>query len=245
MDFEIKICFNKNSSKYYERAMQIAHDLPGFKEGKPNTVTLDAESLAANITKIYELCRIIDRWSKSELWLNNERTTRWELERQIAPLQCYSSYQKTVIQEIYCWNYRDKQGWGCKQLEAIKRHYYPDSPYELGKDILYWFEVGNFVDANDNLWRIDKKQITKLLKREAELKRLNLCPIFNFDRVVAAVNQMPEEINVAESNQWEIEYSNELGYEPVAIKIRPKEPTIDKWLENEIDKWLENEEDQF
>jgi hypothetical protein len=122
-----------------------------------------------------------------------------------------------VIQPLYCRQRKDYLGWGCHHLTEIKRHYgcgilNPSEPF--------WFELGYFVD--DERWQINKADIKQFLKREAELKRLNLCPLFSLDKVFAEVNKLPDYIDLSKS-EWHIVYDTDAGGEGQAVKVWPVE----------------------
>lgn len=218
-DFELKICFGTSKSKNYKKAMELARSFSNFTEGEPNTIVINQEKFVEDYKKIYNLLSYIDKWSATRIYFNGEELTSLrQFQNRLSGLSCYADYDKAVIQEIYCWENKDMPGWGCKNLQAIQRHYCP--MVRLYRGEMYWFEIGHFI--TDNIWRIDKKEIIRLLKREAELKYLNLCPIFDFDKVVAAVNELPDEIDLSTGDQWEAEYSDEPGSERKPIKISPK-----------------------
>jgi len=61
------------------------------------------------------------------------------------------------------------------------------------------------------------------LKREAEVKRLQLCPIFNWQITERKIVTLPDEIDLSQTDLWEKDYLQEPGFEPEPVGIKPKE----------------------
>ncbi|MGM0587246.1 MAG: ATP-binding protein [Bacteroidota bacterium] len=93
-----------------------------------------------------------------------------------------------------------KEGWGAPQLRKLNR-YLPKHEHQLLHQ-LYWFQVGEFVEAG--VWRINKSKILQLLKQEAEEKFLFLAPSFNFQQVSQIVHRLPDVIDTRQKSNWEV-----------------------------------------
>lgn len=70
----------------------------------------------------------------------------------------------------------------------------------------YWYKFGFFL--NDNTWKIDKESILRTLAEETRMKKLDICPAFNFEIIKQFVSKLPETIAINEN--WDIEYQAEI-----------------------------------
>lgn len=224
-NFELKICFSKSGSKFYEQVIHTASSVGKFTEGEPNILVLNKRELLNNLPKIGVMVTTIKRWRSTKFYLNNEPIDwHYFINNFLVGINCYKAYQEAVIQENYCWTERIQPGWGCKQLWAIKRYIDPyRSPW---REQLYWWEIGCFI--TDTTWQVDKKEIKRLLKRESELKNLKLCPIFDFNKVAQSVEELPDAIDTKEES-WEVECSKEPGESNKPIRIRPAKSDPYNW----------------
>lgn len=217
-DFKLKICFSKTKSKNYKKALDLANSFNGFKEGEPNTLTIGQEEIVRNYKVISQLAGYVQRWADTRFFLNDkEFATAREFFNTFICLNCYEKYEKAVIQEIHCWVNKDMPGWGCKLLGAIQRHFVGGMRLYPGE--MYWFELGHFIE--ENTWRIDKKEIARLLDRQSKLEHLGLCPRFDFGRIQKAINELPDEIEASDEN-WGAEYPCDPEAAKVPIKIWPR-----------------------
>lgn len=214
--FKLTLKFGKSRSAYYDRAINLARECPGYDEIN-NSITFDSDTLADNYDTFDTLWRIIRRWRSSEVLLNGKEIG---LLSRYDAIPCFLEYHQAIIQDIHCWADNNMIGWGCKLLTAIKQYYvgmgYVSVMYHRD---MHWYEIGHFI--TDDVWQIDKPQIIYLLKREAKIKHINDCPLFDFDRVIAHVNELPDTIDVSENKHWEIYCKHEPGGNPQPAKIVP------------------------
>lgn len=227
MAFDLKIKFGKTASKNYKQAVDIARKFTEFApagQTGPNTLIITTDTIAADSKQLELLWPVIECWKSTELFINGKRIAKTEANRAIASLCCYAGYQKAVIQQFYCQLHKHLPGWGCKRLNAVMRHQFTD--YEDYSDRILWYQSGHFIA--DNIWKIDKKEIVKILKREADLKYLRLCPMFDFSKVQKALDELPDEVDLNKIKGWEKDYIRETGIEPRLVGIRPiPEPVND------------------
>lgn len=137
-------------------------------------------------------------------------------------VKCSEGYRKSIIPEEYCKTHEEGACWGCKHLHSINLST-PRNSYYLDKNYKYWFQIGNF--ESENFWKIDKERIVQIIKREISLKRINVCPILTEINIQDALITIPNEINVTESEGWEINFEeiyNKNQMEKKPIGIMPK-----------------------
>ncbi len=217
-DFNFKICFGKTKSVNYKKALVLAKSFNGFKEGEPNILTVSRDEMVRNYKEISQLAGYVQRWADTRFLLNeNEPISPREFYKTFSALNCHTKRQKAVIQEIHCWINKDMPGWGCMFLSAVSRHFI--GGLRLPSERMYWFELGHFIE--DNTWRIDKKEIARLLERQCKLEHLALCPIFDFKKVLKAINELPDEIEASDEN-WGAIFSGDPEAAKEPIKIWPR-----------------------
>lgn len=163
---------------------------------------------------------MISGWKTTELLVNNETIEFYNLRKYITILECEDKYHTSVFPENHCKLQPSKEGWGCQHLSSISRY---SSYYYYGDHGSYWYHFGKF--RSDTVWEIDKIKIKDALKREAELKKLFLCKIFDFKKVENIVDTLPDEIDLEKSDLWETEYEeieDGITIEKKPIRIKPK-----------------------
>ena len=219
MEFELKIIFAKSSSIYYSDAIKKAKKFSRFSQidenNSMNTILIDKEELFKKYHHIKELFSFIGNWKHSELYLNGRKISFWDTYSFTDIIKCQNGYDSSPDQEYYCINEYDKLGWGCKFLSNIRRQIPIDSYYYNRGE--YWFNYGSF--ARENNWIINKDNLLSALNKEALQKKLDICKYFNIDELNEIVKSLPNNINLNESNDWEVIY--EEIYDGITIEKRP------------------------
>lgn len=223
MDFKIQLNFRNSSSVYLSDAKKHAKKFDDFKEAdsnkKINSLTVSQEALRRKSSSFLKVWEIVKSWKGTEILLNDDPIDQKELNSITDVINCNSEYHKAVIQEDHCKIRDDIEGWGCKFLNSIARH--SPNRYYWRNSNHNWYDFGHFEE--EYKWKVDKQKIKEVLKREARLKNLNLCSVFNLETVFKHVDTLPDEINVEESESWEIKYEesidgNTLEKKPIGIK---------------------------
>ena len=104
--FELKFCFSKSSSKFYEQVVRTASSVGKFIEGEPNILVLNKQELLNKLPEISVMVTIIKRWNSTKFFLNNEPISwRYFINNFLIGIDCYNAYQKAVIhlQEQGLW----------------------------------------------------------------------------------------------------------------------------------------------
>jgi len=205
MDFRLELRFGKSTSTYYADAIRQAQQFSGFEplsdDQRLNILRVGRDELQRKSDAFGALWEIVSRWKSSQILLNDEPLEGKDMYPITRVFACSRDYGKAVIQENHCKINSEKEGWGCKLMDTIGR--YPPSNYY--RDTTSWYQFGSF--TSQHIWKLDKEKILSLLRRESELKHLALCPVFSFQRVEKIVNALPDEINLEDSETWEIRYA--------------------------------------
>jgi SpoVK/Ycf46/Vps4 family AAA+-type ATPase len=96
----------------------------------------------------------------------------------------------------------------------------PENSWDRGR---YWYEFGHF--ESEIIWKIDKEKIEGILQREIEVRKVSLCPIFNYEKVKTIINELPENIDISIDDKWEVVYEDTVDgslVERKPVKIQPK-----------------------
>jgi len=226
MTFEVKIQFGKSNSIYYKEVLSLASKFTVFiplHKDEPNTITVNQDTIEKDLEFIEPLWQLLCRWKSTRLFINDKLKTGLDAQKAMAPVICYCQYQKAAIQAIHCRSERQLTGWSCKLLTNIEYH---TSRHLHHREQIYWYHCGYFI--TDDVWKIDKRAVIDILKREVEARCLYLCPRFDWQAVLQKITELPDEIDLAETNCWEKFYLEEPGLESKLIGVKPK-TTVDEF----------------
>lgn len=219
MSFKFSIIFGKSSSPNYTKALNYAKKFddhfPISEDNKYNRIDIGVEEFRAKIRIIENLYYLINSWKSSRILLNNELVAYPDLRQIMRIIQCSAGYHNSPLPELYCNLHDNAVGWSCKHLKSINR-YLPKSGYSYYSNP-FWYQFGKF--DGENLWVIDKSRIHKALMQEAEQERVTICDVFSEKKINEIIENLPDEINLSESDEWEIEY-----YEVEDGSIAEKKP---------------------
>ena len=226
MSFELILRFRKSRSSSYPQAIKHAKKFDHFSEAESNkalnSVRIASDELKTKLGDFDALLSIVQSWKGTEILLDDSPIDATQLNQISKTIKCNSEYFNAVIQEDHCKLAGRKEGWGCKWLKSIIRSIGSNYYYYYGNQY-YWYQFGFF--KADKIWQIDKKKILDILNRETRLARLDLCSVFSFEKVEKIVESLPDEIDLQNSEHWEIEFEeNDNGstIEKCPIGIKPK-----------------------
>lgn len=224
MTFSLEISFKKSTSKSYSESLKLlkmfSNAVTSESGGSENSVTISKEEFIEDYRKVNVLWGMVGKWKGSKILINGEIANPSTLGVYSNVFGCYEKYKSAVVQEEHCYLYGNKEGWGCKFLTEISR-YSPESTW--GRD-RYWYDFGHF--ESENIWKIDKEKILGILQREAELKKVSFCPVFNHEKLVTTVNNLPDFIDIKADDKWEVIYEDTVEgtlVERKPLKIRYKD----------------------
>lgn len=231
MVYIIKISFKNSASTYYETAVFYAGKFEKFKKSESkrelNILEIHPEELQSKIASFNSLWGIIKSWKGTEIFLNDKPVDHISLSFINEVTSCYSNYCTAIIQEKHCKINGSKDGWGCKLLSSIDRH--PTENYYAYNLYNKWYEFGDFL--SDTSWKVNKQRIKELLVREKTIKYLDLCPVFNQEKMFSILEELPEIIEIDKSEIWEVKYDenidgNILEKKPIGIKQKRVERNV-------------------
>ena len=223
-DVFLEIKFGKSASKNYDKALKILKGFDNYqlieKGSADNILKLDKRELRAKLNEFETLMSLIITWKTTEIYLLGDRVTLADYSKISLILKCNRGYYRSVIPRKYCFHY-DKEGWGCKYLTEIER-YFPNYTYQADK-YTYWYHFGKFVSKN--MWKINKDEIFEAIKREVELRNVDICDVYSLNNTKEIIDNLPDTIDLNESENWEPVYSDEIdaiNNKAYPIAIKPK-----------------------
>lgn len=223
MTFSLEIRFKKSTSKSYPESLKLLKAFSNIVISKSgdseNSVTISQDEFIEKFHIVNILWGMVGNWKSSRILINGKTANLSNLNGYSNIVGCYEKYKSTVIQEEHCHLHGNKEGWGCKFLAEVSR-YFPDTYW--GRD-RYWYDFGHF--ESENIWKIDKEKIQGILQREIELRKVSLCPIFNYERVKVIINELPDFIDIRADDKWDVIYEDSVDgtiVERKPVKIQPK-----------------------
>lgn len=223
MTFSLEIRFKKSTSKSYPESLKLlktfSNAVISESGDSENSVTISQDEFIEKFHAINILWGMVGNWKSSQILINGKFSNFSNLNVYSNIVGCYEKYKSTIIQEEHCHLHGNKEGWGCKFLGEINR-YLPENSWDRGR---YWYEFGYF--DSETIWKIDREKIQGILQREIEVRKVSLCPIFNYERVKAIINELPELIDISADDKWEVIYEDIVDdnlIERKPVKIQPK-----------------------
>ncbi len=226
MEFKLEIKFGKSASQNYSKALKYLKKFNNAKQidenNNLNTIILDKEELIKKYKVVESLWMTIGNWKTSDIHFNDKEIEFNELRELLQVIECSAKYNSAVIPENHCKSDYLKEGWGCKYLNTINKENSESYYHHYSRDIA-WYHFGEF--KAENIWHVNKDKIKNTLDREAKLKNLYLCEVFDIEKVFNIVDGFPDEIDVTESDYWDIEYEENTDSSTVEkrpLRIIPK-----------------------
>ena len=168
------------TSPYYKRAVDIAENMSGYRY-------LDKEKVKKHLVPFDE--NKAEQWLELYDFVSNWKTTKLHYGDRIAPnlkrttfiLACYVRRCEVKNKEEYC----EVENWiGCQRVMEGNR---------LG---LY---SGEF-DGTD-IYKPNKNKIKQSVNSHSETL-YSICPVFDLDKAISRIDDLPEEIRVFENPNW-------------------------------------------
>ena len=187
-EWNISISFGKSSSSNYERAIFLAKESSNYYESGEGKNIVHQATYSANsdsylaFIKLYQL---VGSWKSCFIFINGEITDK----KIIGKLNyCYGDKCRSG-NDKFCYGASEYtlNPFGCHRLQISNSN----TP---------WWSIG-YLDSY-GIWHVDKKTI--LEKINQHYIPYKNCPSFSYDKVIQILNQLPDTINVAKDNNWEI-----------------------------------------
>ncbi len=242
----VEIRFGQSTSASYAKVLRAAQQFSGFQEASQdapyNSVRVESPQLSAEYKHLRRLWDGISGWRSAEFLIDGRPGAFHDLYTLVRYVECADKREVSPQPGRYCEkSHSGGQGWGCRYLSATERE--PAAPrYSFGTPPTGWWDFGAF-DA-DGRFVVRKEHIRDALQKEAERAGLSFCPQFDFQRVSAAVDALPDVIDPSASNAWEVIYEDHadgctisqsaVGVRPAAERpvaerrLTPQQDTVDR-----------------
>ena len=222
----VEIRFGHSTSASYPKALRAAQQFSGFQEASQdvpyNSVRVEAPQLSAEYKHLRRLWDGVSGWKSAEFLIDGRPGAFHDLYTLVRYVECADKREVSPQPDRYCdKSHAGGQGWGCRYLSATERE--PATPrYSFGQPPTGWWDFGGF--DSDRHFVIRKEHIREALQKEADRAGLSFCPQFDFQRVSAAVDSLPDEIDPTSSSAWEIVYEDHADGATIsrrAVGVRP------------------------
>jgi AAA+ superfamily predicted ATPase len=206
----VEIRFGHSTSASYPKAIRTAQQFGGFQEAGPDSpyssVRVEASELSAEYKHLHRLWDAVSGWRSAEFLIDGRPGAFHDLYTLVRYVECADKRQVSPQPSRYCEkSHAGGQGWGCRYLSSIERE--PVIPrYRFGVPPTGWWDFGGF--DSDQHFVIRKEHIRETLRKEADQAGLSFCPQYDFQRVSASVDSLPDEIDLSSSGAWEVVYED-------------------------------------
>ena len=222
----VEIRFGHSTSASYSKALRAAQQFGGFQEANPdqpyNSVRVEASQLSAEYKHLRRLWDAVSGWKTAEFLVDGRPSEFHDLYTLVRYAECADKRDVSPQPGRYCEkSHAGGQGWGCRYLSAIERE--PIFPrYDFGRPPTGWWDFGSF--DSDQQFVIRKDHIRETLQKEAARAGLSFCPHYDFQRVSASVDSLPDVIDPPSSSTWEIVFEDRAeggSISRCAVGVRP------------------------
>jgi transitional endoplasmic reticulum ATPase len=245
---EFELIFGKSKSTSYQTALNLCKKFSGFTPIGPNSesnvLTLNKSELFNNINVLRKLFSAVNSWKSTVFKFEGKVINQYDFFSQLNEVvNCSDDYRDAILKNQHCNISNSIDGWGCKHLVEIQKNINSNSNYNYKSN--YWYAMGSFI--NEHTWGISKDKIKEIILKEAENKFLINCPYFLLDNILKKVDDLPDTINLNESEDWEIVYQEDfigttIQNIPIGIKHKSKEKSLS---EEFVNGFIDFDEDEF
>lgn len=185
--WNISISFGKSTSSNYNRAVFLAKQAPLYDEtgeGKEiahQAIYSSSESDFLSFINLYEL---VGKWKSTFIFINGNLVNK----KDVGELKyCYGDRCRSGNKD-FCFGASEFtiNPFGCHRLQV-----------SLGNHP--WWTFGEF--DNNDIWHIDKKAILERFESQ-EKPYSDICPVFYKDRILAALEALPETIDIKKDKRF-------------------------------------------
>lgn len=233
MDFNFSIHFGLSKSPEYENAIEYASKFDKFtpigNDSKQNLIETDNKEVLEKYDIFQKLINTIEDWESAGVSFAQTELDPGSFFMKIKDIaDCYLGYINADDKALYCDD-KCADCWGCRQLNGIVlRH--RDTHYN--KNYKYWYQYGAF--TNKTNWKIDKEELSRILSDIVEKKSIDFCPIFKHVFFRKYVVDLPNAVDVSDTDNWSLVYLDEIlstdrQWKPINIShnILSSAPEID------------------
>lgn len=182
----ISVSFGKSSSDSYAKAVALAKIAPQYHEQMDNGKILHQAIYSQSpkeflaFVMLYEL---VQNWKSSFVMVNGKLIDR----KIVGKLNyCYGDKCRSGNPKFcYGASYMTENPFGCHRLQISATN----NP---------WF---SFYEKRGHVWVLDKEAIRERI--DAAAKIYCICPLFNYDKIIAALNKLPDKMTDRKMKQFE------------------------------------------
>lgn len=223
----VKISFGRSSSANYTTAVRLAESLSGYTstgEGKQQLhivsfdLSLDDGDSWQRLRKLMDIVR---GWQSASICIAGRLQSYWEMDRRLtAVLDCYQTRTRGPDNPNYCSGadtvHDEPRSFGCRLLEGVHRPLRNNYSRRFS-----WCQFGQLTD-DCSAFIVDKEAIVQEIRSSATDSYCEFCPAFDWSRVEADVDFLPDRVDVEGSSSFELRFSEINPDKPIGIK--PKQP---------------------
>ena len=223
---EIKLVFYRNPRNARKLAGMVGpfsqYEMPDDLQ-EPCSITINDDSTADDLSRLVYFWLVVKKYKETAMFTAGSMRTREKAETVIEWIRCYSNKDYFENESDYCHitpGNKSLHGFGCKWLCSVLRH------GRFGRhNGVHWYNIGPFLNK---IQYIDKDQIKEMLKAEAELKAMELCPCFSLERAFQYVDLLPDQIDPQQDTEWAYVESGEVTSPHEIVGVEPKPVEIFK-----------------
>jgi ATP-dependent 26S proteasome regulatory subunit len=230
MNVPFEITFGFSASVNYAQAVRLAHRIPGYTvtgAGKEvvHTMTMNV-SLADRSAweQLRELLQLVSGWRSTRVRVAGKRVRYWAFSSRLAQVKaCYARKLEHDVSDAYCSGKSpsnpEATHFGCRFSKGVSRGIHI-SNYAKNS----WIDYGALTPGR-RTFLVDKTAILMALEEQTRAEACLLCPAFQWQRLRADVDELPERIKLGEQSKFEVRYSKINPQK--ALGIQPKQSAGD------------------
>ena len=222
----VEIRFGHSTSAGYPKALRAAQRFSGFQEPSKDApysaVRVEATQLSAEYKHLRRLWDAVSGWKSAEFLVDGRPSEFHDLYTLVRYVECADKREVSPDPGRYCEkSHSGGQGWGCRYLCAIERE--PAVPrHSFGRPPTGWWDFGSF--DSDQRFVVRKQHVLEALHKEADRAGLSFCPQYDSQRLTAAVESLPDQIDPSSTGKWETVFEDRTEGDSISrcpIGVRP------------------------
>ena len=227
---DVELSFGRSTSDHYSAAVAYAEKMPGYSctgEGRQARHSVRARISVDDLAlwgKFRHLEEFVGSWRSSSFKVNGSLSSFPNVDTGITFIaQCHARRKAYPAGDEYCSgkNAPDEEAtaFGCRYARGVSPTVGAHSRQHDGwwdqygaldwseRADLRWYQFGA-LDEGNLVFRVDKERIFSTVKSCTEQGMCTRCPFFSWDAVRASVDALPDSIDLATSELWEVKRSN-------------------------------------
>lgn len=221
----IQIRFGHSTSQNFPEALRLAQKLPGYRssnlgKGRAETHQIDfapGEDRGKELDGLVSLLRVISSWKSATLRLNGEPVPyMWGFLNSLSQAaSCYRSRTQTTWPDDYCLGKKaptDEQlHFGCRYEKGVE---FNTSGYGSTPK---WYQFGKLSEDCQS-FSPSKEEILARLQFMTNKEACVFCPAFSWERIRRSLELIPERIDLATDDRFELSHSEMDPTRPLGIQ---------------------------